>query len=168
MKYLIPKTLSYYFTKSGYPKFKDWYKSIDLLEPIYNELEILTNIIDKSNWLEDELRNESFKNIKNIIINQIKNIEKKEPVNIYKEWINSIQPYCFQGGTGHKIQYGNYDYDNDNDNDNDTLSYPHHWCIKPEFYNIVINIPNNVILSAIICDKYINISEISEKKYWCN
>ena len=158
MNYFIPKPLSYYFTKYGYPKFKDWYNSIDLFKPIHNEIETLTIIIDKSSWLEDELRNESFKNIKNSIVKQFVTIEKKEPEIIYKEWVNSIQPYCFQGGIGHKIQYSN--------TDNHIL--PHHWCIKPEYYNNVVNIPNNVILSAIICDKYINISEISEKHYWCN
>ena len=166
MKYIIPNTLSYYFTKTGYSKFKDWYKSIDLLESIYNELDILSNIIDKSTWLEDDLRNETFKKIKNSIVKQFVNSENKEPEYIYKEWITSIQKYCFQGGIGHKIQYKMYN------STNDTHSYdthmPHHWCIKPEFYNIVIDIPANVILSAIICDKYINISEISEQQYWCN
>ena len=158
MNYIIPKTLSYYFTKAGYPKLKEWYKSIVFLEPIYNELDSLTHIINKTTWLEDDIRNESFKNIKNSIVKQFVNIEKKEPEIIYKEWINKIQPYCFQGGIGHKIQYSN----------TDNHIMPHHWCIKPEYYNIVIDIPNNVILSAILCDKYINISKISEKQYWCN
>ncbi len=161
--YLIPKTLSYYFTKLGYPKFKEWYKSIELFKPIDNEIETLTTIINKSTWLEDDIRNESFKNIKNSMVKQIVNVEKKEPEIIYKEWIETIQPYCFQGGIGHKIQYSSYTNDN-----NTSYNMPHHWCIKSEYYNNVINIPDNVILSAIICDKYINISEISEKQYWCN
>ena len=159
MNYIIPKTLSYYFTKTGYPIFKDWYKSIILLEPIYTDLEILTNSIDKSNWLEDDLRNNTFKKIKNTIIKQIEISLGKDPEIIYEEWINSIQPYCFQGGIGHKIQYSSTNTD---------IHMPHHWCIKPEYYNNVIDIPSNVILSAIVCDKYINISEISEKQYWCN
>ena len=158
MKYLIPHKLSYFFTKSGYPQFSNWYKSIKLFQPIYKELDILTHIIDKSTWLEDELRNESFKKIKNTIVEQIINIEKKDPEIIYKEWVDSIQQYCFQGDIGHKIQYAN----------TDTHIIPHRWCIKPDFYNSVVNIPPNVILSAIICDKYINISEISEKQYWIN
>lgn len=158
MIYLVPKTLSYYFTKSGYTHFSNWYKSIELFKPIDNEIETLTTIINKSTWLEDDIRNESFKKIKNSIVKEFVNLEKKDPEIIYKDWISSIQPYCFQGGIGHKIQYSN--------TDNHIL--PHHWCIKPECYNNVINIPDNVILSAIICDKYINISEISEKQYWCN
>ena len=152
---LIPDyVLSYYFTNLGYPKFKTWYKSIELLEPIYNEIEILTTIIDNSKWLEDNLRNEIFIKIKNIIINFIENIYEKHPEEIYKEWINSIQPYCFQGGIGHKIYYSG--------------EIPHHWCIKPEYYNDILKIPTHVILSAFVCDKYIYISEKSEKQYWQN
>jgi hypothetical protein len=161
MNYLIPKTLSYYFTKAGYPKFIDWYKSIIVLEPIYNKIEEFTTIIDNSHWLEDELRTESFKNIKKTIVKQIETSLGKEPEKIYEDWITSIQPYCFQGGIGHKIQYSSNTSISCN-------SIPHHWCIKPEYYKLVINIPANVILSGIICDKYINISEKSEKQYWCN
>ena len=43
---------------------------------------------------------------------------------------------------------------------------PHHWCIKKEYYDTIINIPENVILSGIICNKYINISDLIEKQYW--
>ena len=159
MIYLIPNDkLSYYLSKSGYLKFIDWYKTISFLEPIYNEIEDLTNIIDNSHWLEDELRTNIFIKIKNIIIKQIKNSLGKEPETIYKEWINSIQPYCFQGGIGHKIQYSNYS----------TNTIPHHWCVKPEYYKIILNIPETVILSSVICDKYINISEKLENQNWCN
>ena len=45
---------------------------------------------------------------------------------------------------------------------------PHHWCVKPEYYDIVLNIPEQVKLSAILCDKYINLSEKSELQYWSN
>ena len=158
MNYFIPKTLSYYFTKTGYSKFIDWYESIIVLEPVYNDIAELTNIINKSHWLEDELRSELFKNIKNTIVKQIENSLGKEPEKIYEDWIHSIQPYCFQGGLGHKIQYSTIF----------NTSIPHHWCIKPEYYKLVINIPENVILSGIVCDKYINISEKSEIQYWCN
>ena len=158
MNNLIPNKLSYYFTKIGYPTFKDWYININLLEPIYTELEILTNIIDNSNWLEEDLRNETFIKIKNSIVKQIKSSLGKYPEQIYEEWITSIQPYCFQGGFGYKIQYSN----------TENHINPHHWCIKPEYYNSVINNSENVILSGIICDKYINISEITENQYWCN
>jgi len=147
-------TLSYYLTKSNFTNFKEWYKSIDLFNDIHNELDNLNTIIENSKWLEDKLRLETFEKIKLLLINQIKKILKKEPEEIYNEWIKSIQPYCFQGGKGYKIQYSG--------------DIPHHWCVKPEYYNKVSNIPNEVLISSIICDKYISISSKCEIEYWNN
>ena len=48
--------LSHYFTKSNFINFKVWYKSIDLLTDIHNDLDNLTTIIENSKWLEDDLR----------------------------------------------------------------------------------------------------------------
>ena len=147
-------TLSYYLTKSNFTNFKEWYKSIDLFNDIHNELDNLNTIIENSKWLEDKLRLETFEKIKLLLINQIKKILKKEPEEIYNDWIKSIQPYCFQGGKGYKIQYSG--------------DIPHHWCVKPEYYNKVSNIPNEVLISSIICDKYISISSKCEIEYWNN
>jgi hypothetical protein len=152
MKTYIPiKTLSYYLTNEGLPNFKKWFKSIQLLEAIYNELDILINSIE--NTKEDKLIKELFENIKHKIIKQTESVFKYHPETIYNEWIESIKPYCFQGGLGYRIMYT-------------SNNIPHHWCIKPEYYNIVVNIPENVIVSAIVCDKYINISEKLEIQYW--
>ena len=147
-------TLSYYLTKSNFTNFKEWYKSIDLFNDIHNELDNLNTIIENSKWLEDKLRLETFEKIKLLLINQIKKILKKEPEEIYNEWIKSIQPYCFHGGKGYKIQYSG--------------DIPHHWSVKPEYYNKVSNIPNEVLISSIICDKYISISSKCEIEYWNN
>jgi alpha-L-fucosidase len=143
--------LSYYLTNEGLPNFKKWFKSIQLLEAIYNELDILINSIE--NTKEDKLIKELFENIKHKIIKQTESVFKYHPETIYNEWIESIKPYCFQGGLGYRIMYT-------------SNNIPHHWCIKPEYYNIVVNIPENVIVSAIVCDKYINISEKLEIQYW--
>jgi len=165
---LIPdKTLSYYLTNLGFLNFKCWYKSIQLFEPIYNELEIITDIIEKINWSEDKLRLELFENIKDKILKYCEILLEKTPELIYNEWILSIQPYCFQGGIGHRIQYGDNNINNNSPNQSHSYS-PHHWCVKPEYYDIVLNIPDNVKLSAIICDKYIKISDNSELQYWGN
>ena len=147
-------TLSYYLTKSNFTNFKEWYKSIDLFNDIHNELDNLNTIIENSKWLEDKLRLETFEKIKLLLINQIKKILKKEPEEIYNEWIKSIQPYCFQGGKGYKINYSG--------------TIPHHWCIKPDYYKIVSTIPDKVVLSAFVCDNYITISSKCEDAYWSN
>ena len=162
---LIPiETLSYYLSNLGFSKFKAWYKSIELFEPIYNELEIIIDIIEKTNWIEDKLRQELFENIKYKIKKYYEIVLKKTPECIYNEWITSINHYCYQGGIGYRIQYGN---NNSNSNSNGNSS-PHHWCVKPEYYDIVLNIQDNVKLSGIICDKYIKLSEKLERQYWGN
>ena len=146
--------LSHYFTKSNFINFKDWYKSIDLLTNIHNELDNLTTTIENLKWIEDDLRMKTFEKIRLVLINHIIEKFKKEPEEIYNDWIKSIQPYCFQGGKGYKINYSG--------------TIPHHWCIKPDYYEIVSIIPKEVLLSAFIIDKYIVISSNCEYEYWCN
>ena len=85
---------------------------------------------------------------------EINAIFKKKPEEIYNDWIKSIQPYCFQGGKGYKINYSG--------------TIPHHLCIKPDYYKIVSTIPDKVVLSAFVCDNYITISSKCEDAYWSN
>ena len=102
---LIPiQTLSYYLSKSGFTKFRDWFNSIKLLEPIYNDLENLTYIIENSTWLEDKLRKDTLYKIKLLILQHIEKTINKNPETKFQEWIDYIQQYCFQGGYGHFIQ----------------------------------------------------------------
>lgn len=148
------ETLSYYFTKKGFSKFKDWYTSIDLLKDIYNELDYLTTMIEKSVWLEDNLREETFKKIKTIIIKHTTYKLGTDPEYIYNQWVNSIQKYCLQGGMCYKIQYSG--------------NIPHHWGVKPDYYDIVSTIPTEVLFSCIITDKYINLSNVCKYEQWLN
>ena len=152
---LIPiETLSFYLSKSGITKFREWFYSIELFKPIHEELDALTNIIEQSTWLEDKIRKQTFAKIKSLIINFIENINKKEPEIIYQEWIDSIQAYCFQGGYGYLIQYSG--------------NIPHHWCVRYENYDKVKDIPELVKICGMVCDKYINLSDTAEMQYWGN
>jgi len=150
----LNSTLSHYFSKANFINFKDWYKSIDLFTDIYNELDNLTTIIENSKWTEDDLRIKTFEKIRLVLTNHLIEKFKKEPKEIYNDWIKSIQPYCFQGGKGYKINYSG--------------TLPHHWCIKPAYYELVSTIPNEVVLSAFICNYYITISSKCENEYWGN
>ena len=153
MPALIPiETLSFYLSKSGIIKFRDWFNSIELLKPIATELESLTTIIEQSTWLEDKIRKQTFINIKALIINYVDIINKKDPELVFIEWIESIQKYCFQGGYGYRIQYSG--------------NRPHHWCVKTENYEKVKNIPDIVSLCGVICDKYVNLSDKPENMVW--
>ena len=88
---LIPiETLSFYLTKTGFSKFKQWFYSIDILKPILQELDALINIVDTSNWLEDKLRKECFHKIKTVIIKQVENTIGIEPEKYFQNWIDSI------------------------------------------------------------------------------
>ena len=150
---LIPiETLNYYLTKSGFPKFRQWFSSVEIFKPIFVELDSLTTSIINSTWLEDKLRKDSLLKIRVLIMKHIENILNISPDNYFQLWINSIQQYCFQGGYGHRIQYSG--------------EVPHHWCISSNDYDKIINIPENVKLCGIICDKYINLSDTPEQMYW--
>ena len=150
---LIPlDTLSVYLSKSGFPKFRQWFKSKDILEPIHSELENLTYLIETSTWLEDKLRKESLNKIKSIIIKHIENLLGESPELYFQKWIDSIQQYCFQGGFGHRILYSG--------------DIPHHWCVYCEYYEKVKNIPINIILCGVVCDKYISLSDTPDRMYW--
>ena len=146
------ETLSFYLSKSGFPKFRQWFKSIEQLELIYNELESLTNLVETSKWLDDNFRNELLNKIKLLILKHIEKTIGKEPEKCFDDWIDSIKPYCFQGGYGYRIKYSG--------------NCPHHYCIYCDHYEKVKNIPNDVILCCIITDKYINISETPEQVIW--
>lgn len=152
---LIPiQTLSYYLSKSGFTKFRNWFNSIELLEPIYRDLENLTYIIENSTWLEDKLRKDTLYKIKLLILQHIEKTINKNPETKFQEWIDYIQQYCFQGGYGHLIQYSG--------------NIPHHWCVRCEHYEKVKNIPVDVALCGVICDKYFNLSENPETMRWGN
>jgi len=151
MSPILPiETLSYYLSKPGFPKFRNWFKSISLLEPIFSDLEDLTYLVETSTWFEDKLRKESINKIKGLLFSHIKKTLNKEPEKYFEEWIESIQKYCYQG-YGHRIQYSGY--------------FPQYWCVRCEYYENVKNIPKDVILCGIFCDKYVNLAEIEENMF---
>ena len=153
MSPLLPiETLSYYLAKTGFLKFKNWFKSVDLLEPIHDELDKLTYLVEHTSWLEDKVRKDSLTRIRTLITKHIEKTINKDPNLYFEDWVNSIQKYCFQGGYGHRIQYSGV--------------FPHHWCVKTEYYEEVKKIPDLVILCGVICDKYISLTEKPDTMYW--
>lgn len=150
---LIPiETLSFYLSKTGFLKFKQWFMLIDILKPIHSELIALTYLVENSTWLEDKLRKESLNKIKILITKHIERLIGISPDLYFQNWIESIQEYCFQGGFGYRIQYSG--------------DVPHHWCVRIEHYKKVLSIPENVILCGIIADKYISLTDTAEQMQW--
>jgi hypothetical protein len=147
-------TLSHYLSKTGFPKFKKWFLTVEEFKPILIDITSLVETIENSTWYEDRLRKDSFNKIREIINTYIEKLVKYPPDIYFQKWIDSIQPYCFQGGYGYKIQYSG--------------NYPHHWCVRPEHYEKVKKIPELVKLCAIISDKYVNLAEKAEVESWNN
>lgn len=152
---IIPiETLSHYLTKTGFSKLKIWLSSIKIFETIENEINTYIYIIENSTWMEDKLRKDTMNKIREIIIKHLETILNETPEKYFQKWIDSIQQYCFQGGYGYHIQYSG--------------KFPHHWCVRPEHYNKVVEVPEMVKICGIVADKYINLSDKAENEIWGN
>jgi hypothetical protein len=147
-------TLCYYLSKTGFPKFQEWFLSIDFFAPLRHDILHLIVTIENSTWYEDQLRKDCFNKIRELLTSYIEQQLNYNPDTYFQRWIDSIQQYCFQGGYGHKIQYSG--------------NYPHHWCVRPEHYEKVKKIPEQLEICAVIANKFVNIAEKAEEQYWGN
>ena len=145
------ETLDYFLSESGILQFPTWYLNLHILEPIYDNLDNYVAMLKSTRWL-DELSREKVKDsIKEYLELFIQLTYKKSAMEIFQEWIDSIKVYCFQGGYGYAISYP---------------GAPHHWVIKPEYYEQVAKIPEKVKLAACVSNQYIDISERAEWERW--
>jgi len=153
MQRLIPiETLSFYLSNNGFSMFRQWCKTIEILKPIHNDLENLATLTENSTWLEEKYRKDIMNKTRFTIIKHVEKTIGEKPEKHFQNWIQSIQPYCFQGGYGHRIQY--------------TGDFPHHWCVRCEHYEKVKDIPQTVVICGVICDKYINLAVKPDTMYW--
>jgi hypothetical protein len=148
------KTLNFYLSRHG----------IDELNNIISSYSCFTNIIYIINHYSKQLKysldnnnndiiKEVSKKINNVLHFAFEIFYKKPCLDIYFNWIKSIQQYCFQGGYGHSIYYTG-------------IEVPHHWCVKTEFYEIVKIIPEPVIIASILCNMHIIIEPKADYEIW--
>jgi hypothetical protein len=149
------KTLSYLCSEQGFQDLYKWIISENPLKSINDTLMIYWEQINSTAWLDHEKRAELFDKIRTTINNEFNKIYDETADSHYKNWIDSIQQYCFQGGYGHSIKYNGY-------------IIPNHWCVCIEHYDKVKNIPESVLLAALINDRYIKISSQPEHEVWTN
>ena len=145
-------TLDYLLSKKGINQFSTWYNQLSILEPLSNELDNYTLMLNSTRWLDNTSRENIRISIREYLELFITLTYKKTAKEIFQEWIDSIKEFCFQGGYGYAIFYPDA---------------PHHWVIKPEYYAQVVNIPENVILAACVSNKYIEISTSADWEKWC-
>jgi hypothetical protein len=154
-------TLKYFLSETGIHKFQDWYLAKPSLQPIHQNLDNYITIlsttkyhldINNDNDNDNENDNENTKKlIQSYLESHIKHKYNKTAIEIFLEWLDEINTYCYQGGYGHSFTYPDS---------------PHHWVINPEFYDKVSNIPEEVAIAACITDKYIYISPNAEWESW--
>lgn len=75
---------------------------------------------------------------------------------LFSEWEKSIRGYCFQGGYGHSFnfQYGG-------------ATSPHHWCVKPQHIDQVLNSITDCIRDLIISGNgYLAIKREPAHEHW--
>ena len=89
----------------------------------------------------------------------------KHPYDILVDYIKELDTYCFQGGFGHSVRY---------------TGSPHHWCMKPEYYETMGEIPGKIVeiqtiyrasltlYSESIFNTQISISPIAKDEVWGN
>lgn len=77
----------------------------------------------------------------------------KRPREIFIDYIKELDKYCFQGGFGHSVYYGD--------------STPHHWCLKPEHYDLMGKVPEEIIEIQTLYDcPEVKISSVAEYERW--
>lgn len=153
------KSIVYYLAPDGkgFQEFKIWFKSCKLLEPIYNNLETYCNELEKTKWLDINIRGKIFENIKNLLLEYITSLCGEKPLKYFNNFITELDNYCFQGGYGYIINYYT------------GIEYhplPHHWRIRPEYYDKVKEIPELIQLCIVIVDVYIWIDTKPTTAYW--
>ena len=55
---------------------------------------------------------------------------QKHQYDIIVDYIKELDKFCFQGGVGYSVSYGSHT--------------PHHWCLKPEYYQLMSQIPDDI------------------------
>ena len=66
--------------------------------------------------------------IKNFIDTQY--YTQKHQYDIVVDYVKELDKFCFQGGYGYSVSYGSHT--------------PHHWCLKPEYYQQMGKIPEDI------------------------
>lgn len=149
------QTLHYFLSDKGISEFQNWYLGKESLKSIWKNLDNyvlkLLSIQFKENANIESAQIKRL--IREYLDSYIQNKYNKSANEIFQEWLDTVNKYCFQGGYGYSFLYPDA---------------PHHWVIKPVYYDKVSNIPEEVAIAACVLDKYILISNISAWEKWSN
>jgi len=145
------QTLQYFLSEKGIQQFQAWYLSKPTLQSIWQDLDNYVLMLLSTRWLEDLERSNIRTIIRDYLDLYIQITYKKPAIVIFQEWLDEVNKYCYQGGYGYRFAY---------------LDAPHHWVIKPEFYDKVSRIPEEVAIAACFANQYIEISTSPAWEKW--
>lgn len=131
--------------------FQAWYLDKPSLKSIWEDLDNYTLMLLSTRWQEDSDRETIRGFIREYLELHIQLTYKQTALEIFHNWLAEVNPYCYQGGYGYAFSYPNA---------------PHHWVIKPEYYDLVSNIPESVQIAACVADKYIDIAIKPDREKW--
>jgi len=140
------KPLTYYLSEdhTNLQELKQWISINKFIEPIKLNLNTLIKEIEQTKWLEKDIRKKLFQNFQNMIIS-------------YITYITELDKHCFQGGYGYSVSYTT---------GTTNKQCPHHWMIKPEYYEQFKDIPELIQLCATVCNLYLNIDNTPSQANW--
>jgi len=145
------QTLQYFLSEKGIQQFQTWYLSKPSLQSIWQDLDNYVLMLLSTRWLEDLERSNIRTIIRDYLDLYIQITYKKPAIVIFQEWLDEVNKYCYQGGYGYRFAYPDS---------------PHHWVIKPEFYDKVSRIPEEVAIAACFANQYIEISTSPAWEKW--
>ena len=145
------QTLQYFLSDVGIQQFQTWYLSKPSLQSIWKDLDNYVLMLLSTRWLEDSKRVDIRVILRDYLDLYIQITYKKPAIVIFQEWLDEVNKHCYQGGYGYRFIYPNS---------------PHHWVIKPEYYDKVSRVPEEVSIAACIVDKYIEISATPTQEKW--
>lgn len=147
------QTLKYFLSETGIQDFQKWYLAKASLQSIWHDLDNYVLMLLATRWTAEREREQLRTNIREYLELYIQCTYKKTAEEIFQDWITEVNKYCFQGGYGYRFAYPDA---------------PHHWVIKPQFYENVSSIPEEVSIASCIIDKYIVISDSAYWEHWGN
>ena len=145
------QTLQYFLSEIGIQKFQAWYLSKLSLQSIWQELDNYVLMLLSTKWLTNSESSKINTRIREYLDLYIQLTYKKTAFEIFQEWLCEVNKHCFQGGYGYRFLYPDA---------------PHHWVIKPEFYDKVSRIPEAVSIAACFANQYIEISTTPAWEKW--
>jgi hypothetical protein len=145
------QTLKYFLSDTGIQHFQAWYLDKPSLKSIWQDLDNYVLMLLSTRWTAESERDNIRTYIREYLELHIQLTYKKSAIEIFQEWLNEVNKYCYQGGYGYRFAYPDA---------------PHHWVIKPEFYDKVSRISEEIAIAACCADKYIDISKTAEWEKW--